>query len=335
MSWGAVNARARGLATHLLGRERLRLASSTETWEATVRQLAGAGYPLASGEQVPTGEEVDRAAAELVRDRFAMLGRWLGKRNTALAVFSEEAEYRTLRRLLRGAAQGASPGARLLGTAPTERLAARALDRLAQADTPAELIRQLLKLGHPAGRALRSASRGGQELWRLEAALAQLFAVRVSRAARSGGRWLRRFAALLVDVENVSALLRQSEWGPRAAVDEVFLPGGLLIGRDRFATAAALPPDQRTRELSRWLARSPLAPLAAETAPLREFESRALAVLLAWLHREARRDPLSPAVTLEVLERIRAEAHDVRLVCHAARLGAPAGLVAAALVTPQ
>ena len=66
----------------------------------------------------------------------------------------------------------------------------------------------------------------------------------------------------------------------------------------------------------------------------RHFEARALGALLAWQRREGRRDPLGPGVVLEVIERMRAEAHDVRLVSSATDLGAPPGMVAAALVTP-
>jgi len=336
MDWGAATARARGLATHLLDRGALLHAAEAGSWQAAARTLAAHGYPGPEQGIPPTQEEFDRAAGRLVARRFALLDRWLGARRGCLAVLSEEAEYRAVRRLLRGAAQGASPGARLGGITPTAGLPERALRLLARAESPAQLARALIRLGHPAGRALELAGAGPNpaSLWRLEAALARLFALRATRAARPAGRAVRQFAALLVDLQNVEALLLRKEWGPELPDDAMFLPGGLVLDRDRFVAAARLDPADMSPALAGWFAPGPLAALLAKGSGPRDFEGRALATLLDWLHRERKRDALGPAGLLEILERIRAEAHDVRLVTRAASLGAPAGTIAAALVTP-
>lgn len=335
MPWGAANARARGLATHLLERDSLVLAAEAGSWQAAVRTLAERGYPVSDPGVRLSPQEFDRATGRVLADRFALLDRWLGPQRAALAVLGEEAEYRTVRRLLRGAAQGAPPAARLRGIVPTPALSERALDLLARAESPAQLTQALLRLGHPAGRALRVAgAETTGKLWQLEAALARLFALRATRAARPAGRVVRRFAALLIDLENAAALLLLGEWGPELSADAVFIPGGGVLDRARFGAAAALGADGAAAALAGWFAATPLAELFAEPRESRDFEGRALGALLKWLRREGRRDPLGPGVVLEVLERMRAEAHDVRLVARAVELGAPAGLVAAALVTP-
>jgi len=335
MHWGAVNARARGLASHLLDRESLLLAAGAGSWQAAARALVERGYPSREGGAQLTPQEFDRATGRVLMDRLALLGRWLGPRCTALAVLSEEAEYRALRRLLRGAAEGASPGARLRGTTPTPGLPERALELLARAESPAELTRALIRLGHPAGRALAvaGADTKASELWRLEGALARVFALRAIRASRHAGRAFRRFVAVLIDLQNAEALLVAPEWGAEVSADDVFLLGGQVLDRGRFTTAATLGTDRVEGALAEWFAGTPLGEVFGAAPGPRSFEARALGALLAWQRREGRRDPLGPGVVLEVIERMRAEAHDVRLVSGAVALGAPPGVVAAGLVT--
>ncbi len=336
IAWGAVNARARGLATHLLNREDLLSAAGAGSWHAATRALIARGFPVPESGRQLTPYEFDHAAGRVLAGRFAVLGRWLGPGHAALSVLYEEIEYRLLRRLLRGSAQGAPPGARLRGATPTPGLPARTLEPLAKAESPRRLAEALVRLGHPAGRALLVAGTGlaTPDLWRLEAALARLFALRVTRAARRAGPDLRRFAAMLIDLANVESLLLLREWGAPVSADDVFLPGGLVLNRTGFAAAAGLGADRLGAVLSEWFAGTPLEVLGTEPNGPGGFEARALGALLAWQRREARRNPLGPGVLLEVLERMRAEAHDVRLVSGAADLGAPPGLVAAGLVTP-
>jgi len=336
MHWGAVNARARGLATHLLDRESLLLAAGAQAWPAAARILLERGYPVREGGARLTPQELDRAVGGVLAERLALLARWLGTGRSALAILSEEAEYRALRRLLRGAAQGISPGARLRGVIPTSGLSEPVLSRLAHAESPARLIDMLIRLGHPAGRALQAAEAetGSPPLWRLEKALARVYAMRSARAARHAGRAVRRFAAVAVDLLNAEALLLRSEWGPDVSPDEVFLPGGLVLDHARFTEAAGLDGDRIEAMMANWFAGSPLAEVFGDAGPSRSFEARALGALLDWQQREGRRDPLGPGVVLEVVARLRAEAHDVRLVSSAVELGAPAGAVAAELVTP-
>jgi vacuolar-type H+-ATPase subunit C/Vma6 len=107
--------------------------------------------------------------------------------------------------------------------------------------------------------------------------------------------------------------------------DEVFLEGGKALDRRAFRTLATLPDsgDMRWRGLARQFASTPLGRLFAERPAAAALEDRVAAALTAWQRAESRQNPLSAAAVLEVLLRIRGEAHDVRLVAFAVDLGAP------------
>jgi hypothetical protein len=339
MNWGAANARARGLSTHLLDRAALMHAAGAGSWPATIRRLVERGYALPNVGAELSPEEFDRATGEVHLARLRLLERWLGGRREALAILFEDEERRTLRALLRGAAEGASPEARLRGLSPTPGLPRQAIERLAWAESPALLAEALVRMGHPAGRALAQAARHTPEaalpgLWRLETALSQTFALRATRAARRGGKEFRRFAALLIDLENAGSLLLARDWGPEIGPDEVFLPGGAVLDRMRFAALAAIP-DQSgvSLGLEQAFAHTPFARIFGLEGT-RDFDARASSALLEWLRREARRNPLGPGVVLWVLQRIRAEARDLRFLSAAVQLGMPPARMAESLVTP-
>lgn len=338
MSWAAANARARGLATHLLRQSVLLSAAEGGSWAAAARMLVAHGFPVRESDLL-TPIEFDRAIGRVLAGRLELLGRWLGRRRNALAVIYEDQERHTLRRLLRGAAQGGSPAARLRGVTPTPGLPERALERLARAESPMRLAQGLVRLGHPAGRALLVTRSSGKDaelpaLWLAEAALGRLFAIRVTRAARRAGRLVRQFAGLLIDLENVWALLAAPDWGADIAPALVFLPGGAVLDAGSFTELAATRDRERVRAgLARRFGPTPLRDLLGGSSSDLQLESRALGALVAWLRWEGRRNPLGPAVVLGVMLRFQAEAHDIRLVLGLATLGAPRSAVEPALVT--
>ena len=338
MSWGAANARARGLATHLVGRPVLLSAAGAGGWAAAARMLVARGFPAGEPDLL-TPIEFDRAIGRVLAGRLELLGAWLGRHRSALAVIYENQERHSLRRLLRGAAQGGSPAARLQGITPTPGLPERALERLARAESPIRLAQGLVRLGHPAGRALLVTRSSGKDaelpaLWLAEAALGRLFAIRVTRAARRGGRLVRQCASLLIDLENAWALLAAPDWGSDIAPGLVFLPGGVVLDDGTFAELAANRDRDRVRAgLARRFGPTPLRELLGGALSDLQLESRALAALVGWLRQEGRRNPLGPAVVLEVMLRFQAEAHDMRLVLGLATLGAPRSAGEAALVT--
>lgn len=328
MRWDDVNARARGLATHLLNEQELHRVADAHSWDELVRALRDAGYPL--GSAAPAGlEQLDTLVGEVTARRYALLGRWLDHRRSVLALVYEVEERDALRALLRGAVQGVSAARRIQGLTPTPELPRAALEDLAQAASPADLARLLLRHGHPAGRALDAAVTDPHPpgLLGLEMALARTFAARATRAARRGGRILRAFAAWIVDLENAWALLQAPEWGPDVEAADLFLPGGRALPMERFSELSRAGVVDAIHEgLANAFAGSPFRRLfVAESAGENRFERRALGAQIDWCRAMARLQPLGPPVVLGVLLRIRAEATDIRAAAWSAALLAPAG----------
>ncbi len=333
MRWDDVNARARGLATHLLDRSALAGLATSPDWPTFVSRLAGLGYPLdLAGGAIVDPPAFDRAVSLAASARLRLLDRWLAARRAVLAVVLEDEERRTLRALLRGAAEGASPGARLRAVLPTPSLPARVLERLARAASVPELARELVRQGHPAGRTLQDALRHAKapDLRALEWALTRLFSERAVRAARPGGALVRGFAADLVDQENVWTLLLAAPPDPAVPADGEFLPGGARVTRKEFARLRSdRDTDHLTDELRRIFAGTALGEaLAGSPLDQATLESRAAAARIARLRRVARRDPLGAAVVLSILERIRAEARALRAIAWGVAFGAPPATIA-------
>jgi vacuolar-type H+-ATPase subunit C/Vma6 len=333
MRWDAVNARARGLATHLLARGALGALATAPDWPALVARVTSLGYPLdPAGGPMVDPPAFDRAVSIVAAGRLTRLGRWLSGRQAVLAVILEDEERRAVRALLRGAAQGASPGARLRAALPTPGLPVRALERLAQAGSVPELVHELVRQGHPAGRVFQDVLRHARtpDLRSLEWALTRLFCQRATRAARPGGRVVRRFAAELVDQENVWTLLLAAAPDDAAPADQEFLPGGFRLTAKAFTRLRAERDiDRLLQELRALLKGTPLgAALAADPLDVATLESRAALARIAWLRGLARRDPLGPAVVLGVMERVRAEARALRAIAWGVAFGAPPATLA-------
>ncbi len=330
MHWGDVNARARGLATHLLDRDTLAGLAAAPDWSVFVSRVASLGYPL-GGAAMADLAAFDRAVGLVASRRLSLLGRWLATRQAVLAVVLEDEECRTVRALLRGAAQGASPGARLRAIMPTPQLPVNRLERLAHASSVPEFVGDLVRAGHPAGRALQDVLRHTKipNLQALDWALARLFSERATRAARPGGPVVRSFVAELVDQENVWTLLLATPPEAAGPVDRDFLPGGCRLTREEYARLRTGRDSQRlVQELSVLFKGTALgAALAVEPLDMPSLPLRAAAARIAWLRSLSRRDPLGPAVVLGVMERIRAEARALRGIAWGVSLGAPASTV--------
>jgi vacuolar-type H+-ATPase subunit C/Vma6 len=203
---------------------------------------------------------------------------------------------------------------------------------MAGAASVPELVRELLRLGHPAGRAWQELLRAtdAPDLRTLEWTLTRLFTERAVRAARRGGPVVRRFAAELVNQANAWTLLLAAPPEAGCAADKDFLPGGTFPTRSQFARLRAERDGDRVRqELRRLLEGTALGTaLAEEPFDLPSLEQRAAAARIDWLRGVARRDPLGPAVVLAILERIRAEARVLRAIAWGVAFGAPAPALA-------
>lgn len=117
----------------------------------------------------------------------------------------------------------------------------------------------------------------------------------------------------------------------------MFLAGGDVLGPATFADLARRrSPNEIAAGLEPVFRGSPLAAVFDDpAAPPATLERRAIVARLTWYRRLARRDPLGPGVLFSVIERIRAEAHDLRMVLGALALGRSTTSLDSSLVTAQ
>ena len=334
--WGDVNARARGLALHLLTRDELvQLTDSCDLDELASRlHRAGIG-------EVPQGRGACASSLELAvrrtaAARLALMARWCGKRSERLVVIFEDEDRRSLRALLRGASAGAAAERRLSGLIPSPSLPERALEELARLRTPGEIVAILALWRNPYAKALQAeVGRLEPGLLRLELALGRCFASRAIRAARWECRELRRFVTEAIDIENVVSALLLAPGSTDVELEEAFLAGGTHVAREVFlsacssgstdASAGALAGSLKSTPFAEPLRRHAREPAKVERALFR-------ARLREWMQ-EARFNPLSPAPFLAYMLRLRAQVMDLQNIVWGMAIGAPAVPLTGDLVT--
>jgi vacuolar-type H+-ATPase subunit C/Vma6 len=282
------------------------------------RRLDRAGFgPL----QLPaTPERLESAVRRTAGDRLRILARWCAERAGVLAVVFEDEDRRSLRALLRGAAAGAPPEARLSGLVPTAALPAGALEELARIADVAQLATTLQAWSNPYATALEVAKGLPRaDLLHLETELVRLFAKRASAGARRGDRALVEFVEETIDVENALAAVVLA---PQKA-DAWFVQGGRALSPEVFAEAIhSSDHGEAARRLAVALAGTPLAEALA--GPPASLERNFLAVRALARTKAARREPLSSQPLLSFALRLRAETLDLQAVIWAVALGAPA-----------
>ena len=324
-----LNARARGLATHLLGRrelERLTQAGDLRHLAAAL-EVFGCGVRPAEASAAALDLAVRRRAARQMRT----LELWCGHRKDALAIVFEDEDRRSLRTILRGAVQGVAAEARLAGCIPTPALPERALEELARQATLSAVAALLVLWGSPYGGAiLGEARRQHPDLLVLEVALSRAFFGRALACSR--GRALTAYVREAIDLENaLSALVLASHPSDLAAV-ACFLAGGRRLDRTTFEAASMGDHQASTRRLARAFTGTVYAKVFARGGD-RAIEGALLAAAIGEQARAAIRDPLGPAPLLEYALRLRAEAVDLRRVVWGTALGAPAPIVSGELVS--
>lgn len=328
-SWVDVGARARGLGTRLLPGHALAELARAGSLPALAAGLAARGYPLSArareGSEAPALEAALRAETGA---RLRLLDRWLGRRRPLARVVYEDEERRSVRALVRGAAQGAPPARRLAGLVPTPGLDEAALERLAGLDSPAEVVAGLAARGHPLVEGLAPGAYGtAAELLELEVAVDRAWARRAAEGARPDRR-LRRYVEGSIDLENAWSLLAADAETLRVEAEALFVDGGRRLDRRRFAEAAAADADARRRLVSEALGPGPLAGVLGDVAiPSARLEARALAARVEEQRAAMRREPLGPAPFLLYALRLRAELVDLRRVVWGIALGAPAEVI--------
>ncbi|MBI2963237.1 MAG: V-type ATPase subunit [Deltaproteobacteria bacterium] len=329
-TWDDVDARARGLGTHLLGRSRLEPLAQAADLPALAAALERDGFDTAGAGDSPAA--LDLAVRRSAAARMRTLARWCGRRAETLAVVFEDEDRRSLRAILRGALQGAAPQARLAGCIPTPSLSERLLEELAGAPAPSAVAALLVAWENPYGSALlEEASQQHPDPFRLESSLNRTFARRSLAGAGKAGRALREYVQEVIDLENAWSALLLAAQGGDGSPGECFLSGGRRLDRKRFETIAA--------------GKSPAAALLCaafvRTAFAEAFRSAGLstlenAILTAQIREQARamlRDPVGPAPILLYTLRLRAETVDLRRIIWGIALGAPATGLALGLVT--
>lgn len=335
-SWGDVNARARGLALHLLTRDEL--GQLTESGD--LDELASRLHRAEFGEGLPgrgaNASSLELAVRRAAAARLALMARWCGKRSERLVVIFEDEDRRSLRALLRGASAGAAAERRLSGLIPTPSLPERALEELARLRTPGEIVAILALWRNPYAKALQAeVGRLEPGLLRLELALSRRFASRAIRAVRWECRELRRFAMEAIDIENAVSALLLAPGSTDVEVEEAFLSGGTHVVREVFLSAArggstagaasALAESLKSTPFAEPLRRHADEPVKVERAL---FQAR----LREW-RQEARINPLSPAPFLAYILRLRAQVMDLQNIIWGMAIGAPAVPFTGDLVT--
>ena len=331
--WGDLNARARGLGTHLLDRVQLdRLARAADA-ASLAAELRRAGFSLPEDETAAPAA-LDLAVRRVAATQLRLLARWCGPRADLLTVVYEDEDRRSLRAILRGAAQQAPAETRLSGLIPTPDLPERALWELARQPDAAAVATLLAAWKHPYGPALLRAATAGAEpdVLRLEIAVNRLYAERAVAGARRTGRGgvLAAYVADQIDLENAWSALVLAGANRELLPTDAFLPGGRRVTPAAFELAVdAVDAAAAARRLTLAFAGSPLAAVfrAVETgdADLAGVEEAALRIQVRRMAAEQRRAPLGPAPVLAYALRLRLQVIDLRRVIWGVALGAPVG----------
>ena len=333
MRWEDLDARARGLATHLLTQAELDVLTQAPDLAALAEELGRRDYLVEEGPATAVALELAlrRAAAA----RLRILARWAGPRVAALAVWFEDEDRRSLRALLRGAVQGAPADERLAGLIPTPTLPERALRELARQNKPGAIAALLTAWRNPYGSTLLpEASAAQPDLLRLELLLNRTFAGRATRAARNTGL-LAAFVRETIDLENAYTALVLATEGKDVTAKEAFLQGGERLSIAAFEVAAATgEAAEAMRRLAASFAATPLAQVFGRRAgdPGR-LEEAVLRIRVRALVRAMRTEQLGPAPLLAYALRLRAELIDLRRIIWGLALAAPRAALVQDLVT--
>lgn len=335
--WDDLNARARGLGTHLLSRLQLEALARAPDLPALADALRPFGIAAAE-----TGAPIKAEELELAIRRWAAVGlrtlaSWAGSRAESLPVVFDDEDRRSLRAVFRGAAQATPAERRLAGLVPTPTLPERALQELTRTPTVASAAVLLAAWRHPVAAALAPVARVAQpDLFALELALARAFAGRALGAAlRACDAGLRRIVHETIDLENALAAIVLVLEGKDVMPKDVFLPGGDRVSIAVFEEAITRrEPGEAGARLAMAFEGTPYAAVFRRGArDPAELEDDLLRARLRAMARAVRRAPLGPLPVVWFALRLRAQVVDLQRIVWTVALGAPRGATTAALVT--
>ena len=331
---GDINARARGLRTHLITATDLQRLAGATSLSLLQRDLAALGFVQPDAPATPAN--LEKAVRRDAAAQLKVLERWCsGNRRQVLAVIFEDEDRRSIQSILRGTEQGAATEARMAGLVPTASLPERALVTLAAQPTAADVVRMLVLWSHPFGPPLIEPASGAHpSLFDIEVALLRAFAGRASSRAREGGTQLVEYVEQTIDLMNAwSALLHFVERDPNV-VELTFIEGGRWITRGIFEKLMRLETGEEVRkQIASALRLSPLAPaFRDDTADLTALESAALQAQIDWQNRSARIDPSGAAPVIGFAIELRAQLFNLRHIIWGVALRAPSALIQAEMV---
>lgn len=326
---GDLNARARGLRTHLLKRAELDRLARLPSLFALERELSALGLLGTDGPS--SARQLERSLRRHAAAQIKVLAQWSrGRREAVLAVVLLDEDRRSIQTLLRGAADAAAPAVRMADLIPTEQLPERALRSLAEQPTVTDVVRLLLLFKHPLAGSMAAAAGGARpSLFRIEVELGRAFAEVALRDAQRGGRHLHAYAQESVDLMNVyAALLHFPERDPSLR-ELAFIDGGHFLGPDDFEAMMRL---QTSGELPAYLGQlfkgSALsAVFEAGALDLSSLEARVLQAQIDAQRKAMLRDPLGAAAILGFVLELRAQMLDLRRILWGITLQAPPALL--------
>jgi vacuolar-type H+-ATPase subunit C/Vma6 len=329
-------ARAKGVSTRLLSRQTLDALADADDVDAFARILARL-TPQGESDAIPVGVfAVEHAIGQRAQRCLETLDRWREQASGVLDIHAARQDRDTLRTMLRGAAEGAPPSARLRGSLPTTSLPQPALALLAVASSPADAVRELALLRHPDARPLLPLVKASQvDLFAVDVALLVGFAERALHAAARVDHHARDFVHAQIDAGNVqNALLLAAGLGDVVPA-AVFVRGGRWLSEQAFVTAAAAKqPERALTLLATALAASPLSSALPAVAGDAALDRMFLVAMLRHFTWVARLEPLSAAPVLRVLLLIDAQSRDLRALAWGAEMHTPTALRKQQLVTP-
>ncbi|MFW2389715.1 MAG: V-type ATPase subunit [Polyangiales bacterium] len=331
---GDINARARGLRTHLLSSGEIERLARAASLPALQRELSSLGF--VRSDAPATAANLETAIRRRGAAHMKILDRWCSDdRREVLSVVFDDEDRRSIQAILRGAEQGAGAQARMAGLVPTASLSERALRTLATQPTPADVVRMLVLWSHPFGRPLVEAAAGAHpSLFVIEIALQRAVASRARARAREGGAQLVEYVEQVIDLMNAwSALLHFAE-SDSEIVAQAFVEGGRWIDRDGFAKLMRLETRAEVeKQLARNLRSSVLGgPFARTVGDLPALEGAVLRAQIDWQRRSVRLDPSGAAPIIGFAIELRAQIMNLQRIIWGVALRAPSALIQAEMV---
>jgi vacuolar-type H+-ATPase subunit C/Vma6 len=332
--WEDVVSRVRGLSSRLIGRAALAQLSRSPDLRAMLGGLAGTPYAAIPEEATSDTAIFERATRRVAAGHLDIMVAWCGMRVALLEPLFEDEDRRNLRAVTRGIASAMPIDQRTAGLLPTPLLSLALLDELARQPRLRDVAAMLSAWGNPYGPAMTSESlRPHPDLFSLQLAIDKEYFRRARSAAASTGKHMTAYVETQIDAENLRSAFAAARHMLEREPRDLFVEGGALVSREEYERLCNEEPAVALTRVERLVAGTPLAPLAALDRH-RDVDADVLGATIRQLRRVVRVEPLSLAVLLDYVLRLRAEIHDLARIVWGIGLGEPRRRIEAALVTP-